>query len=474
MLALSGKIAPSTFALRAAIVSFIAATSVLGWASDATIDLPNQYPSPTAAKTSDDAKFDEDYPWWENNLTGDWGGWRSQLASRGIIFDVDYVSVQMENMRGGFDTGYVGSGPLGVAAIVDTEKLLGHPGGTFVIDWQFNRWYSRRYSPGGTFDPTGSYVGIDADFIDADVARLNQIAQLYYQQSWLDDGTWLAFGKMDANVWFASVGAAAAFQNSIATYTSTLNGYITTYPNESTALVGSLGDESVLVGRFGWFDGTTAAVDPATGEIGPDTGPRGPCSFFNNDGHWWLVSEVDATWHLDLTRPGSLGVGAWLQTGRTATHGADVDGVTDVPGWYLQWQQVLWAPSADVADDGGGIACFGQFGWSDPRKNPVHWSLMTGVSATGVIANRPADAVGLMFAHSQFTDNPGVFQSTRRNGQRGPSGGSEQSVESFYLWQLNSWSYFQPGIMWIITPGGGDPAPLDDALLVYGLFGVEF
>jgi porin len=450
------------------------ASPVGALAADATIDRPNQYPSPSVARTSADGAFDDDYPWWENTLTGEWGGWRSELAEHGVVFDIGYVSLLMQNSHGGFDTGFVGAGPLGVTATVDTEKLCGHEGGTCFIDWEFNRWYNRRYSPGGIFDPTGSFVGVNTNFIDADVAELNQLAQLYYEQSWLDEGALLAFGKMDANVRFASVGAAGAFQNSIAMYTSTLNGFIPTYPNESTALVGTLGDEKVLVGRFGWFDGTTAAFDPATGVTGPDTGPRGPRTFFDNDNHWWLVTEVDASWHLDLTQPGTAGFGAWLQTGRSGTHGTSVEGVTDVPGWYVQWQQVLWAPSAEIADDSGGIAYFGQFGWSDPHKNPVHWSLMTGVSATGVFRGRPADATGIMFARSEFSDDPRVYQSEERNGSAGPSGGSEMSLETFYLWQVTSWSYLQPGIMWVMTPGGGDPAPLDDALLVYGLMGIEF
>ena len=96
------------------------------------------------------------------------------------------------------------------------------------------------------------------------------------------------------------------------------------------------------------------------------------------------------------------------------------------------------------------------------------------VGEMSVITDRPADSLGLMFAHTHFTDNPQIFQSQQRDGQPGPAGGSEMSVESYYLWQWTSWSYLQPGIMWIITPGGGDPAPLDDALLIYGLVGFEF
>lgn len=448
-------------------------------AAQATIDRPNQYPSPSVQHTSDDGTFDEDYPWWENTLTGDWGGWRTEMAGRGIVINMHYVSLLMQNSHGGFDTGFVGAGPFAITSTIDTEKLWGHEGGTIFFDWEFNRWYNGPFPPNNTFDPTGSYVGANTNFIDADVAELNQIAQLYYEQSWWHDGATLSFGKLDANVTFASVAAAGAFQNSIAMYTSTLNRFIPTYPNESTALIATLGDENVLMGSFGWFDGTSAAYDPATGISGPDTGPRGPRTFFDNNGHWWIVAQLDAAWHLDLTRPGRMAVGGWIQTGRTSAVTTNVDGspsagVTDVPGAYVQWQQVVWAPSADLADDGGGIACFGQFGWSDPNKNPVHWSLMTGVSATGVFPERLADATGIMFAYSDFTNNPNVFRSVQQSGEPGPAGGHEASLESFYLYQWTSWAYFQPGVMWIMSPGAGNPPPLGDALLVYGVMGIEF
>lgn len=464
------------------IASFVATIVALAphtvLAAEATIDRPNQYPSPSVQHTSDDGTFDEDYPWWENTLTGDWGGWRTNLASHGIVFDSHYVSIVMDNTTGGFDTGFFGVGPCAVTSTIDTEKLCGHEGGTIFFDWEFNHWYNGLFSP-GTFDPTGSYVGSNTNFMNADTAELNQIAQLYYEQSWWHDGATLTFGKLDANVTFASVDAAGGFQNSIAMYTSTLNRFIPSYPNESTALIATLGDENVLMGSFGWFDGTTAAYDPATGVSGPDTGPRGPRTFFENGGNWWLVAQLDTAWHLDLTRPGKAAIGAWLQTGRTSYVTANIDGspsqgVSDVPGAYLQWQQVLWAPSADLADDGGGIAYFGQFGWSDPNKNPVHWSLMTGVSATGVFTERLADASGIMFAYSDFTNNPNVFRSMEKNGQGGPAGGHEASLESFYLWQFTSWAYLQPGIMWIMSPGAGNPPPLDDALVLYGVMGIEF
>lgn len=465
---------PSQRLIRQVMLAAAIGVSAISIAADATIDRPNQFLSPSVKQPAPDDKFDDDYPWWENTLTGDWFGWRGELAERGVVFDIRYVVLPMQNTTGGFDTGFAGAGPLGITATIDTDKLCGHEGGTLFFDWEFNHWYNGRFAPLGTFDPTGSFVGVNTNFVESDVSGLNQVAQLSYEQSWWDDWAALAFGKMDANVRFASVQAAGAFQYSSAMYTPTLNRFIPTYPNESTALVGQIGDDEALVAKFGWFDGTTAAYDPATGVSGPDTGPRGPRTFFANGGNWWLVSEVDAAWRLDSLLPGSAGVGFWVQTGSVATLGTDVAGVSDVPGCYVQWQQMLWTPSVDLADEGGGITYFGQFGWSDPSKNPVHWSLMTGVSATGVFEKRLADAVGILFSHAQFTSNEGVYQSVGRDGQLDSAGGFEAAIESFYLWQWSNWSYLQPGVMWIMSPGGGDPAPLDDALLVYGLVGVEF
>ncbi|MDG2381116.1 MAG: carbohydrate porin [Pirellulaceae bacterium] len=434
---------------------------------------PDQYPSPTGKLPASGHQFDADYSWGANTLTGGWWGMRSELAQRGIVFGARYVPLLMDNYTGGFDNGFFGGGPLGITATVDTERLAGVEGGTLFFDWEFFSWYNGRFSANHQFDPTGSYVGDNTNLPTGDTKGLNQIAQLYYQQAVWDEHVKIVFGKIDANVPFLAVQAAGGFQNSIAMFSSTLNPFLPTYQNEATALVVSTQLTESVVGKLGWFDGTTAAFDPNSGNSGPATGPRGPSTFFDNDGNWFLITEWDVTWQLDDRRPGSAGVGAWLQTGLTATAGTNTSGVRDVPGWYAQWQQIVWSPSAEVAADGGGIACYGQFGWSDPAKNPVHWSLMTGFSATGLFPDRPADAVGIMFGYTDFTSDAAIYQSTQKNGVPGPSGGHELSLESFYIWYWTSWSYVQPGVMWINAPGGGDPAPLKDDFMSYLLVGFE-
>jgi len=437
------------------------------------MDRPNQYPSPTVKVPAKKEIFTTD-AWTENKLTGDWAGLRNKMAEYGLALDILYAAVIMQNSHGGFDSGMVGGGPLGITATVDTENLMGLKGGTLFVDWEFYNWYNQRYAPEDTFDPSGSYVGVNTNFIDSDDSILNQLAQLYYRQSFMDDQLALTLGKMDANAPFVSVEAAGAFQNSISMFTPTLNAFIPTYPNESTAVMGEISKSDFFTFKAALFDGTSAAYDASTGVTGPATGPRGPETFFHNDGHWWVVAQMDFNWKINEELSGSLGLGGWIQTGRVATQGLDQAGVSDVPGWYIQWQQTLWALNKDLAQDGGGLVFFGQFGWSDPDKNPVHWSLMTGFSATGFMPKRPADSVGVMFAYSKFTENPGIYQSTQRNGSPGSTGGAESSIEAYYIAQWTSWSYLQPGVMWIHTPGGGDPAPLRDDILLYVVLGINF
>ena len=312
-------------------------------------------------------------------------------------------------------------------------------------------------------------MGVNTNFIDSSKKLLNQVAQLYYLQTFFDDRLSIQFGKMDSNVTFAAVDAAGAFQDSIAMYPSTLNPYFPTYPNEATAIAATLAPVDFFSFSAALFDGTTGAYDRKTGKSGPSTGPRGPKTFFDNDGHWFVIAQANTFWKIDPTRPGSLGIGGWVQTGRSETQGTDSDGVKDVPGALLQWDQTVWASTPELADEGGGVHFFGQFGWSDPEKNPIHWSLMGGFSATGVIPGRPADGLGVMGAYSRFTKNRDVYESHAH----GPAGGSESSIEAFYLAQITSSLYLQPGLLWIRTPGGGNPAPLDDALTLYLVVGID-
>jgi len=441
--------------------------------SKAAMKAPNSMQCATRMAPITARKHDE-WPMESLTLTGDWNGLRTDMEDNGLFLQGRYTALLMENFQGGLETGFFGGGPIGITLTADTDKLLGHEGGTFFLDLEYFNWYNSRFPLQNTFDPTGSYVGSNGNFIDDDETNFAAIAQLYYEQSLFDDIFSLRFGKMDANATFSNIDAAGSFQYNLMHNPPSLNNYLPTYPAEATALQAGLNLGEHVTGRFGWYDGTTAAYDPATGQSGPMTGTRGPATFFDNDGHWFLITEWELDWHLSQCHPGSLAVGGWLQTGLTATSGTDTQGVEDVPGLYVSWQQTIWCGDKATADAGGGIRFFGQFAWSDPDKNAVEWSMMAGLSATGIIPGRPADALGLAGGWTSFTNNPGIYQSVTRDGGAGPAGGQETGIELFYKAQITPWCYVQPGFEWIGSPGGGAAAPLDDDIIGYLIVGMEF
>ncbi|MEC7352558.1 MAG: carbohydrate porin, partial [Planctomycetota bacterium] len=111
---------------------------------------------------------------------------------------------------------------------------------------------------------------------------------------------------------------------------------------------------------------------------------------------------------------------------------------------------------------------------SPDDRNAVTLGLTAGISATGVVPGRVADALGIMGSWSKFSDEPSIFQSTLPDGRPGASGGSESAIEGFYRIQLTPSVMIQPGIEWIIDPGGGSPPSLGDAVVPYLVINLQF
>jgi porin len=440
------------------------------------MESPNQYVGLTTIGWDPMGRdgFYGDWPWGSDGITGGWGGLRDDLEEHGIRLFGEYSSFLQENFTGGLGTGFYGAGAVELALIIDTDRFVGIPGGTFVLNYGYSSWYNQRYEPSGLYDPTGSWLGDNANFLAPGQTSLNQVNQLYWRQELFDDTLRVTFGKLDACATFVSLPSTSGFNYAGAGYMGQISQFIPTYPNEATGLELSLDVTEQVTASFGWFDGTTAAFDPATGQTGPATGSRGPSTFFDNDGHWFLIAQCDVSWNLDDTRPGTFGVGGWVQTGTSLTAGDSTTGVEDVPGCYLLLQQTIFAPDASFAAAGGGVQAFGRLAWSPPEKSPVGWSFLLGVSATGVIPQRPADAIGIMGSVTCFSNQPEVYRSLEVDGTAGSAGGNESAIEVFYRAQLLPSVFVQPGIEWIANPSGGDPATLDDAVAGYLEINIQF
>ena len=445
-------------------------------ARSSVMEYPNQYLNITSTSPVEPGTelFYGDWPWGSDGITGNWGGARNQLIEDGIYFIGEYTSMLQQNLTGGAEQAFFGAGIAQFELTFDADTLAGIPGGIFFMNYSYSSWYNAKFEPFNSFTPVGSVIGVNNNFPQTSKINQGQIDQLYWQQMLFDDQFQIAFGKIDSNVMFMGMEPAGGFMYGSASVPPSAIQFLPSYPDAATGLQMQLDFGEHFSGAFGWWDGTSNAFDPVTGLTGPETGSRGPATFFNNDGHWFLVTQWSASWETESSLPGLASIGGWVQTGTTATQGDSTTGVDDVPGVYLQAQQIIWSPDAATATEGGGIALFTQTDWSPDTKNAITYSLSGGVSATGVIPGRPADALGLMGTWSKFSNNPAIYQSTLANGQPGASGGSEGAIEAFYRLQVNPHLMLQAGIEWISTPGGGAPAALDDAVIPYLVVNLQF
>jgi hypothetical protein len=139
------------------------------------------YPAPTV-KTGDD--FQEKY------LFGDWLGARSRLADEGIKPLVLFITDPFVNASGGRRQGFSEYDLLGIDVLVDTDKLLGWPGGEFRVGFANNS---------GTSLST-HYVGNNFPVQLADVASANpRLTYLSYTKSLFDDKLSVRFGRLTIN-----------------------------------------------------------------------------------------------------------------------------------------------------------------------------------------------------------------------------------------------------------------------------------
>jgi carbohydrate-selective porin OprB len=262
---------------------------------------------------------------------------------------------------------------------------------------------------------------------------------------------------------FATVGSAGPFLNTADSMPATMLVYMPTYPNPAMGAVAFWSglDADGLRGwsaRAGVFDGSNAAYDPSTGQNGPRTGNRGPAGLF--DGHWgpYWIAEGGPSWTVgEHSWAGTFTLGGWFQGGQSLlTTGNDGSIARDAGGMYATLTHALHAPD----EEGGRWDLFAQFGWSAPSSDAAELSLAIGGICSSPLPGRPNDQWGVLAGVAEFTDDASVYVNAL-----GSTGGQESVLEAFYLFSLPHGITLQPDLQWIGTPGGGDGATVDDALI---------
>lgn len=224
-----------------------------------------------------------------------------------------------------------------------------------------------------------------------------------------------------------SVGARFAFKpaEGIVVRAAVLDGVPLDRPNGSRGIFES-GDGALIVGEIAFLDRPQLSTRPASGRL--------------RIGRQAMLGEYDAKvaiggWHYTAT---FNDLSETQSNGQPAQHRGS-------SGFYVLADQLLYR-NPDQPDRK--LSGFVQTGVGDYRVDRFGAYLGTGLTAVGVLPDRPTDELGLALAYARN----GSHYMSAQLAQGLPVTNAEKAIEFTYLIQANSWLAFQPDLQYVITP----------------------
>lgn len=400
-------------------------------------------------------------------LSGDWGGWRSRASDRGFAFTVQYIAEGAGNVSGGGDQGAVYNGLVNLAADVNFEKLTGWEGGTFHV--------AMLYPHGRSL--TEHYVHDLFTLSNLDASDDVHLFELWVEQN-------LFAGTLSARLGQMAVDQEFAFTEQGALFANSAFGWFPIAGNNVTAPVYPQGAPGV---RLKWqpteqsflqFAITDGDVNP-TDAAGNETNPHGV--EFRFDEGAFMIGEAGYAWMLaNKTKPGMVKFGGWYHTADAPSLRWDDTGLSLADplssgnpatysgnwGVYLAAEQVLWKEDPADQESTQGLGVFGRAGYAPADRNPLGLYLEGGVTRTGFLPGRDDDVCGLGIAYGQLSRAAQDLGADANyfNATTDPVPDYELVIEAEYQIQLRPGLAVQPGLQYIIHPGGS--AAIDDALVI--------
>ena len=304
----------------------------------------------------------------------------------------------------GFDGQYL----LDVATNVDAKKLVGIPGGTFLIDVQ---------SHNGPSILSHQMPALqDPDNMDA--YQQTSVDRAWYQQNLFGQKVQARVGLMYVDDQFFTVPFGQNFVSLDFSSDASISTFVLpTFPK------GSFGGDVFVYPKQGLYFSVGMYNDHST-ELSYDPG-----------GDLFLTEEGwQSRWH---RLPYKLQVGAWRDRGRFERFTGGIR--HDAAGMYVVASQKLWQPKGS---QDRGVGMFFQFGTGPESVAAVRRHYGAGMVWTGPFASRAKDEIGVAFSDSLLTRNSDFMH------------GFENEFEAYY--QIAAWKGLtvQPDVEYWQHPGG--------------------
>jgi porin len=409
--------------------------------------------------------------WSRPRLTGDWGGLRDEMATKGIVLDVDLLVTPQDTLSGGRSTGGDTWGNADYTLNVDTEKAGLWPGGFLKI--QVDSSFGTALSNSGAIVPVNT-----ATLIPATNDRTTTLMNATFMQ-FLSEKFGLVLGKFNT---FSAGGQEfygdynTQFLNAAFNFPMTLEqvpisafggGVIALPTPDITLSVLALSSDGTPtnnnVGNS--FDSGTMVVGTGQVTIRP-FGLVGHQYFgfsWNNQERFSLEQDPSnlalillQSQFPRLQNPGPI-LDAILSRFFPRLTAPTVPANRESSSWSVSYafDQYLWQPAGDPKH---GIGVFFSAGASDGNPNPIKYAFLAGLGGKGMVPGRPNDTFGLGIARTEFSSAFVPFLRERLDlGLE-----HEDSFEAFYNFAITGWLSLTADLQ-VVDPG------LKKALPVTGL-----
>jgi porin len=358
-------------------------------------------------------------------LTGDWGGTRTDLANKGVQFDVNFTQVVQSVVDGGRDTDTRYGGTLDYNLTLDLQQMGVMPGA--IVKFRAESRYGE--SANGIAGPilpvnTDGFFPLTDGLDDAIAFTITNLTYIQF----LSPKLGVLVGKIDTldadpNE-FASGRGTSQFLNANFIFNSSL---------ALTAPYSTLGAGVIVMPVKGV---TISSLVYNTADSSETTGFED----FGKGTSW--ATEAQFQYRL-RGLPGGQNVGFSYSFDNDFTEiggrfvfqpGEGITPPTTDDTWSAYWSGWQYLLVEDPSDapidltngtaDHQGFGLFARFGFADQDVNPVEWSLSGGVGGKGVIPNRDRDTFGVGYYYTSI-------QTARLSGTTGVKDNT-QGFEAFY------------------------------------------
>ena len=387
--------------------------------------------------------------WWDGQYaSGDWGGYRTELASQGYTLFAYYNAIVASNVSGGIDHGTAYAQDVYWGAQFDLERLLGWKGTTFNLTGINRAGHSIDNDVGGIYSVM-QLVGGQTTFLYG----------VSLEKKLLDDQLSIKLGRITATDDFAGSPLYSLYlNNSIDGQIRAvlLDGVMTSYPFPVWGARVVYSPTPGFKAKVGVYQLTKEMFNPDKHGLN--------FAFRSSDGVS-VFTELD--WLLDWNgKPGNFAVGlnsvSFDMPEFTSTK-------TTNPffRFYLQGDQQVYQESPGSEQQG--LVLFMTLAYADQQQAAlVPFQASLGAVYQGLFPGRDKDKLIFGATYGRLSQDYADQQQALGNGR--PT--YEMPLELGYRVQLNRFAYIQPDVQYVIRPGGTGDIP--NATVLGAQFGASF